>query len=126
MPPASIVRAIDEVERRQTEKMNGPSARSALTKQFFSVALPPRLPAGRPRELVTDHGTAFFVCNNALSGRAYAVAQAITPNLTDAAREQVVAIHDEMVEHFLPRNYTCARCGRAERFQEQRFRFLPG
>jgi hypothetical protein len=79
------------------------------------------------RQLVADHGASFFVCNNALSGLAYEIAQAIAPQGTPVARDQVVSIHDEMVEHFLPGTMLVPNgVGALNALQEQRFTFLPG
>lgn len=79
------------------------------------------------RQLVADHGASFFVCNNALSGLAYEVAKAIAPKTAAVTREQVVAIHDEMVEHFLPGTMLVPNgVGALNALQEERFTFLPG
>jgi hypothetical protein len=79
------------------------------------------------RKLVADHGASFFVCNNALSGLAYDVARAVTPHGTAMTREHVVAIHDEMVDHFLPGTMLVPTgVGALNAIQEQRFTFLPG
>jgi intracellular sulfur oxidation DsrE/DsrF family protein len=78
------------------------------------------------RSLVADHGVSFFVCNNAFSGFSYDVARAVTPVGTPVTREQVVAIHDEMIAHFLP-GTTLVPAGVAalNAAQEARFTFLP-
>jgi intracellular sulfur oxidation DsrE/DsrF family protein len=52
--------------------------------------------------LVATYGASFFVCNNALSGLAGAIAMKVAPAGTAATRDQVVAIHDELSAHFLP------------------------
>ena len=77
-------------------------------------------------ELVTQHGASFLVCNNALSGIASWVAQQITPAGSKTTRDQVVAIHDEMAQHFLP-GATLVPAGVAalNAAQEARFTLLP-
>jgi hypothetical protein len=76
--------------------------------------------------LVSEHGVSFFVCNNAFSGFSYNVARAVTPSGKLVTREAVVAIHDEMVTHFLP-GTTLVPAGVAalNAAQEARFTFLP-
>jgi hypothetical protein len=54
------------------------------------------------RDLVAKHGASFFVCNNALSGVAAYAAKQFAPAGTAVTRDQVVALHAEMVAHFLP------------------------
>ncbi|MGH7727265.1 MAG: hypothetical protein ACREM2_00520 [Vulcanimicrobiaceae bacterium] len=49
-----------------------------------------------------DQGTSFFVCNNALSRFAAALAHRTAPNGVAPTRKEVVAIHDELVDHFIP------------------------
>lgn len=77
-------------------------------------------------ELVAHHGASFFVCNNALSGIASWIAQQVAPAGTPATRERVVAIHDELVAHFLP-GVVLVPAGVAalNAAQEARFTFLP-
>jgi hypothetical protein len=67
-----------------------------------------------------------LVCNNALSGIAAKIAQQVAPAGTKATRDQVVAIHDEMVQHFLP-GATLVPAGVAalNAAQEARFTLLP-
>jgi hypothetical protein len=52
--------------------------------------------------LVADHGASFFVCNNALSGVAGMIAKKIAPAGTAVTRAQVVAVHADLVAHFVP------------------------
>jgi intracellular sulfur oxidation DsrE/DsrF family protein len=89
-------------------------------------ALKSNLNATDYRALVADHGVSFFVCNNAFSGFAYKVARAITRAETAVTRAQVVAIHDEMIAHFLP-GTTLVPAGVAalNAAQEAHFTFLP-
>jgi len=54
------------------------------------------------RALVEQHGASFFVCNNALSGLAGAIAKKIADPGNAVTRDQVVAIHDDLAAHFLP------------------------
>lgn len=76
--------------------------------------------------LVAEHGVSFFVCNNALSGFAYDVARALTPEGTAVTRDQVVATHDDMVQHFLPGTLLVpAGVAALNAAQEAHFTFLP-
>jgi intracellular sulfur oxidation DsrE/DsrF family protein len=77
-------------------------------------------------ELVAKHGASFFVCNNALSGIASWIAQQIAPAGSQTTRDRVIAIHDELVQHFLP-GATLVPAGVAalNAAQEARFTFLP-
>ncbi|MGA2394307.1 MAG: hypothetical protein ABSH03_13290 [Candidatus Lustribacter sp.] len=78
------------------------------------------------RELVAEHGVSFFVCNNALSGLAAYVAGKMAPAGT-ATRDAVVAIHDDMVAHFLPGTWLVpAGVAALNAAQEARFTLLPG
>jgi hypothetical protein len=82
--------------------------------------------AAKLGELVAKHRAMFFVCNNALSGISSWFAQHIAPAGTPATREQVVAIHDELMQHFLP-GTTLVPAGVAalNAAQEARFTLLP-
>jgi hypothetical protein len=79
------------------------------------------------RALVADHDASFFVCNNALSGFAVDIAKRIAGgNSAGVTREQVVAIHDDFANHFLPGTLlvpagVAALCA----IQEARYTFLP-
>jgi intracellular sulfur oxidation DsrE/DsrF family protein len=75
---------------------------------------------------LVERGVSFFVCNNAFSGFAYNVARAATPAGTAVTREAVVALHDELVAHFLP-GTTLVPAGVAalNAAQEARFTLLP-
>jgi hypothetical protein len=77
-------------------------------------------------ELVAKHGASFFVCNNALSGIASYIAQQVTPAGSPATRANVVAIHDEMTQHFLPGTFLVpAGVAALNAAQEARFTLLP-
>lgn len=81
--------------------------------------------ADRYRALVADHGVAFFICNNALSGFAYDIASAVAEG-KPVTRDQVVAIHDDLVRHFLPGTMLVpAGVAALNAVQEARFTFLP-
>jgi hypothetical protein len=54
------------------------------------------------RDLVTTSGASFFICNNALSGLAGAIAKKLADPGTAVTRDQVVAVHVDLVAHFLP------------------------
>jgi intracellular sulfur oxidation DsrE/DsrF family protein len=58
--------------------------------------------SGAYRELVEQYGASFFICNNALSGLAGAIAKKIAAPGAPVTRDQVVAIHADLVAHFLP------------------------
>jgi intracellular sulfur oxidation DsrE/DsrF family protein len=78
-------------------------------------------------ELVAHHGVSFFVCNNALSGISAWIAMQVTPAGSPATRAQVVAIHDELVQHFLPGAVLVpAGVAAINAAQEAHFTFLPG
>ncbi len=67
------------------------------------VAAPRTNPhAAAYRDLVTKSGASFFVCNNALSGLAGAIAKKMGDPGAAVTRDQVVAIHADLVAHFLP------------------------
>ena len=73
-----------------------------------------------------DQGVSFFVCNNALSGLAVEIARRTAPKGVDVTREQVVAVHDELAEHFLPGTMLVpAGVAAVNAAQEARFTFLP-
>jgi hypothetical protein len=77
-------------------------------------------------ELVAKHGATFMVCNNALSGLASWVAQQMASPGSPATREGVIAIHDEMVQHFLPGTVLVpAGVAALNAAQEARFTLLP-
>ncbi len=84
-------------------------------------------PALQPyTELVAKHGASFFVCNNALSGLAAYIAQQTAPAGSTATRDRVIAIHDEMVQHFLPGTVLVpAGVAALNAAQEARFTLLP-
>lgn len=84
-------------------------------------------PAATPYgELVSKHGATFFVCNNALSGIAFRIAQQTASPGSPATRADVVAIHDEMVQHFLPGTVLVpAGVAALNAAQEARFTLLP-
>jgi len=83
--------------------------------------------ANEVRALVADHDASFFVCNNALSGFAVDIAKRIAGGSSaGVTREQVVAIHDDFANHFLPGTLlvpagVAAMCA----IQEARYTFLP-
>jgi hypothetical protein len=54
------------------------------------------------RDLVTKSGASFFICNNALSGLAGAIAKKVADPGAAVTRDQVVAVHADLVAHFLP------------------------
>jgi len=89
-------------------------------------ALKTNLSAADYRAMVVDRDVSFFVCNNAFSGFSYNVARAVMSSSTPVTRDIVVAIHDEMVTHFLP-GTTLVPAGVAalNAAQEARFTFLP-
>jgi intracellular sulfur oxidation DsrE/DsrF family protein len=75
--------------------------------------------------LVATYGASFFVCNNALSGFAGLLATKLAPAGTAATRDQVVAIHTELVAHFLPGVMLVpAGVAAINAAQEARFTFL--
>ena len=77
-------------------------------------------------ELVAEHGVSFFVCNNALSGIAAAVAGAIAPAGAPATRAAFVAVHDDMAAHFLPGTWLVpAGVAALNAAQEAHFTLLP-
>lgn len=79
------------------------------------------------RALVADHDASFLVCNNALSGFAVDIAKRMAGGSSaGVTREQVVAIHDDFSDHFLPGTLlvpagVAALCA----IQEARYTFLP-
>jgi hypothetical protein len=83
-------------------------------------------PAGEgARALVAHHGASYFVCNNALSGQAGEIAKRIAAPGTAVTRAQVVAIHDDLVAHFLPGTVLVpAGVAALNAAQEARFTFL--
>jgi intracellular sulfur oxidation DsrE/DsrF family protein len=75
---------------------------------------------------VTDQGASFFVCNNALSGLAYELVTQMAPTGTAPTREQVVAVHADLIRHFLPGTMLVpAGVAALVAAQEARFTFLP-
>jgi intracellular sulfur oxidation DsrE/DsrF family protein len=75
---------------------------------------------------LVDQGVSFFVCNNALSGFAFELAQKVAPGGASVTRESVVAIHDELAAHFLPGTMLVpAGVAAVNAAQEARFTFLP-
>jgi len=75
---------------------------------------------------VTDQGASFFVCNHGLSGLAYELATQTAPKETAVTRDQVVAIHAELANHFLPGTMLVpAGVAAVIAAQEARFTFLP-
>jgi hypothetical protein len=76
-------------------------------------------------ELVKEHRASFFVCNNALSGIASWVAEQVATPASPVTRASVVAIHDEMAQHFLPGVYLVpAGVAAINAAQEARFTLL--
>jgi intracellular sulfur oxidation DsrE/DsrF family protein len=75
---------------------------------------------------LTDQGVSFFVCNNALTSLAVDIARRISSKNTTVTREQVVTIHDELADHFLPSTMLVpAGVAAVNAVQEARFTFLP-
>jgi intracellular sulfur oxidation DsrE/DsrF family protein len=73
-----------------------------------------------------DQGMSFFVCNNALSSFAFDLARRVAPSPDAVTREQVVAIHDELADHFMPGSLLVpAGVAALNAAQEARFTFLP-
>jgi len=71
-------------------------------------------------------GVSFFVCNNALSNFAVALARRTAPKGVAVTRQQVVAIHDELANHFLPGTMLVpAGVAALVAVQEAGFTFLP-
>jgi hypothetical protein len=58
--------------------------------------------AASVRALASGNAALFFVCNNALSGVAGTLAKKMAPAGAVVTRDQVVAIHGDLVAHFLP------------------------
>jgi len=74
-----------------------------------------------------EQGVSFFVCNHSLSALAVEVARRIVPRDTALTREQVVAIHDDLAQHFLPGAMLVpAGVAAVNAVQEAHFTFLPG
>lgn len=59
-------------------------------------------PMGEFLHPLLDQGVSFFVCNHSLSALAVEIARRTAPKDLAVTRDQVVAIHDELAEHFLP------------------------
>jgi intracellular sulfur oxidation DsrE/DsrF family protein len=69
------------------------------------------------------HGVSFFVCNNAFSGLAAYLGK--NADGTDATREQVVAVHDDLASHFVAgASLVPAGVAAINAAQEARFTFL--
>ena len=83
-------------------------------------------PMGEFLHPLLDQGVSFFVCNHSLSALAVEIARRTAPKDLAVTRDQVVAIHDELAEHFLP-GATLVPAGVAavNAVQEARFTFLP-
>ena len=77
------------------------------------------------RALVVEEDVSFFICNNALSGFVYQIANAAAHGAA-ITRETVVAMHDEFVAHFLPGTMLVpAGVAALNAAQEARYTFLP-
>lgn len=77
------------------------------------------------RALVADHGAAFFVCNNALSGFALEVARAASLGVA-VTRDRVVEVHDDLVQHLIPGTMLVpVGVAALNAAQEAHFTFLP-
>jgi intracellular sulfur oxidation DsrE/DsrF family protein len=75
---------------------------------------------------LSDQGVSFFVCNNALSSLALTLAKRTAPGGGSITREQVVAIHDELAEHFIPGTMLVpSGVAAVNAAQEAKFTFLP-
>jgi len=78
---------------------------TSTDKTKMLTAASPDLPRKNPlldevNELVATHGVSFFVCNNAFSGLSAAIAKAADG--VDPTRERVIAVHDDLLAHFVP------------------------
>jgi intracellular sulfur oxidation DsrE/DsrF family protein len=96
-----------------------------LTHRAYWTALKKSPMADFLKPLV-DQGVSFFVCNNALSGFAFELAQKAATDGAPVKHESVVAIHDELAAHFLPGTMLVpAGVAAVNAAQEARFTFLP-
>jgi len=106
---------MDDIEMRPTDL----SMRSTWTAMRSN-------PMAATVRSVTDQGASFFVCNHALSGLAYELATQSVPKDTPVTRDRVVAIHDELANHFLPGTLLVpAGVAAIVAAQEAHFTFLP-
>jgi intracellular sulfur oxidation DsrE/DsrF family protein len=75
---------------------------------------------------LVSQGLSFFVCNNALSNFAVTLARRTAPNGVAVTRQQVVAIHDDLTNHFLAGTMLVpAGVAALIAVQEAGFTFLP-
>ena len=82
--------------------------------------------SARVKEFAAKYGMSFLICNNALSGISAGIAAATAPAGTAPTRAQVVAIHEDLVAHFLPGAVLVpAGVAAINAAQEARFTLLP-
>jgi intracellular sulfur oxidation DsrE/DsrF family protein len=100
----------------------------AETPQKADAPVPANIARKNPlladvHDLVATHGVSFFVCNNAFSGISAYLAHALDGKAP--TRERVVAVHDDLVSHFVPgASLVPAGVAAINAIQEARFTFL--